>query len=197
MVILSISRNRLSGEIPSELGRLDNLDQLYLYNNQLSGEIPSELLAKSGLRIMALYGNQLSGDVPEHTEERAILTTLYNSTSGTEWKDNENWGSAEPVFTWSRVLIDTSGRVTALWLHENQLSGEIPSELGSLTNLARLFLFDNQLTGEIPSELSNLEDLEHLLLAGNQLSGCIPVGLQDVPESDFGDLDLEFCSDEN
>ena len=197
MVILSISRNRLSGEIPSELGRLDNLDQLYLYNNQLSGDIPSELLAKSGLRIMALYGNQLSGDVPEHTEERAILTTLYNSTSGTEWKENENWGSAEPVFTWNRVLIDTSGRVTALWLHENQLSGEIPSELGSLTNLARLFLFDNQLTGEIPSELSNLEDLEHLFIAGNQLSGCIPVGLQDVPENDFGDLDLEFCSDEN
>ena len=194
-VLLSLSRNRLSGEIPSELGGLANLDQLYLYNNQLSGDVPSELLAISGLRIMALYGNQLSGDVPEHTEEKAILTTLYNSTAGTEWNENENWGSAEPVFTWSRVIIDTSGHVTALWLHENQLSGEIPSELGSLTNLARLFLFDNQLTGEIPSELSNLEKLEHLFLAGNQLSGCIPAELQNLPENDFDDLGLEFCSE--
>ena len=196
MELMSLSRNRLSGEIPSELGRLSNLDQLYLYDNQLSGNVPSELLAISGLRIMALYGNQLSGDVPEHPDERATLTTLYNSTGGTGWNENENWGSAEPVFSWTRVLIDTSGHVTALWLHENELSGEIPSELGSLTNLARLYLYDNQLTGEIPSELSDLENLENLYLAGNQLSGCIPTGLKDVPENDFADTGLPFCDEE-
>ena len=196
MELLSLSRNRLSGEIPSELGGLSNLNQLYLYDNQLSGNVPSELLAISGLRILALYGNQLSGNVPEHPDERAILTTLYNSTGGTGWNENENWGSAEPVFSWTRVLIDTSGHVTALRLHENELSGEIPSELGSLTNLARLYLYDNQLTGEIPSELSGLENLEDLFLAGNQLSGCIPTGLQDVPENDFADTGLPFCNEE-
>ena len=196
MESMSLSRNRLSGEIPSELGGLSNLEQLYLYDNQLSGDIPSELLAISGLRIMALFGNQLTGDVSEHPEERAILTTLYNSTGGKGWKENENWGSAEPVFSWTRVLIDTSGHVTALWLDENELSGEIPSELGSLTNLARLYLYDNQLTGEIPSELGDLENLEDLYLAGNQLSGCIPTGLKDVPENDFADTGLPFCDEE-
>ena len=172
MESMSLSRNRLSGEIPSELGGLSNLDQLYLYDNQLSGDIPSELLAISGLRILALYGNQLSGGVPEHADEKAILTTLYNSTGGTGWKENENWGSAEPVFTWTQVAIDNSGRVTALWLNENELSGEIPSEL------------------------SDLENLEELYLAGNQLSGCIPTGLKDVPENDFADTGLPFCDEE-
>ncbi len=194
---LHLWKNLLTGEIPAELGNLSNLTILELNDNDLSGEIPSELLGISGLMFMALYGNQLTDGVPEHADERAILTTLYNSTGGADWGENENWGSSEPVLAWDRVVINTSGNVTALWLNMNELSGELPSELGSLTSLARLYLNGNQLSGEIPSELGDLEDLEELFLAGNQLSGCIPTGLQDVPRHDFYDLGLEFCSDEN
>ena len=194
---LALGHNQLSGEIPSELGGLSNLGQLYLYDNRLNGEIPAELLTIPGLRFMALYGNQLSGSVPEHPEERNILTTIYNSTGGADWNENENWGSVEPVFAWDRVVIDTSGHVTALWLNGNELSSQIPSELGGLTSLATLYLNGNQLSGEIPAELGNLENLEELYLRDNQLSGCIPAGLQEVPWNDLYDLGLEFCSDEN
>ena len=194
---LSLARNQLSGGIPSELGGLVDLEFLHLFRNQLSGDIPSELLTIPDLKFMALYGNQFSGGVPEHADERTILTTIYNSTGGTGWTESENWGSAEPVVNWIRVVIDTGGRVTGLWLAENQLSGKIPSELGDLTNLIALDLRTNELSGEIPSELSNLENLEQLFLAGNQLSGCIPVGLQDVPRNDLYDLGLEFCSGGN
>ena len=64
-----------------------------------------------------------------------------------------------------------------LYLHDNQLTGEIPTELGSLSNLERLYLHDNQLTGEIPRELGNLSNPETLDLAGNQLTGDIPHSL--------------------
>ena len=219
--ILYLYRNQLSGALPAQLGNLTNLERLYLFRNELSGEIPSELSTIPGLRFMALYGNEFSGGVPEHADETAILTTLYNSTGGTGWKENDNWVSAKPVFTWFFVLVDSSGRVTALWLDGNELSGEIPSELGNLTELVRLYLHDNQLageippelgnlidlvhlylndnqlSGEIPSELSNLVNLEDLYLAGNELSGCIPAGLEEVPDNDLYDLGLEFCSDEN
>ena len=39
------------------------------------------------------------------------------------------------------------------------MTGEIPAELGDLTNLEGLDLASNQLTGEIPAELGSLTNL--------------------------------------
>ena len=56
----------------------------------------------------------------------------------------------------------------------NQLSGPIPAEIGHLTNLTILNLQSNQLTGEIPTEIGNLSNLTLLNLSNNQLTGSIP-----------------------
>ena len=62
-------------------------------------------------------------------------------------------------------------------LGNNELSGGIPSELGQLSNLKFLFLAGNALGGEIPAELGNLANLEELLLSSNYLRGTIPAEL--------------------
>ena len=72
------------------------------------------------------------------------------------------WGICIPASTTS---IDLSG---------SGLTGEIPSEIGNLTNLTDLELGDNQLTGQIPVEIGNLNDLTVLDLSDNQLTGLIP-----------------------
>ena len=51
------------------------------------------------------------------------------------------------------------------------LTGEIPPELGGLSNLTRLVLSGNQLTGEIPPELGGLSNLTLLFLFGNRVDG--------------------------
>ena len=70
--------------------------------------------------------------------------------------------------------------------------GEIPAELGSLSNLTSLDLNGNALSGEIPPELGDLDnltslgDLDNLTslnLAENQLSEKLPACLADVGES--------------
>ena len=47
--------------------------------------------------------------------------------------------------------------------------------------------------GEIPSELGNLSNLTHLWLSDNQLTGCIPEGLRDIAENDLVSLNLPDC----
>ena len=73
------------------------------------------------------------------------------------------------------------------------MSGEIPPELGSLSNLKVLRLDNTYLSGEIPEELGNLSNLEHLGLSSfNDLSGCVPGSLEDQLIV-FVLSDLPFC----
>jgi predicted outer membrane repeat protein len=69
----------------------------------------------------------------------------------------------------------------ALELANNQLTGSIPAEIGSMTNLKSLVsLMNNQLSGSIPPEIGNLKNLERLYLSNNQLSGEIPTEIGDL-----------------
>ena len=106
--------------------------------------------------------------------DRAALIALYNATDGANWTDNTNWLTNAPIFQWYGVSADAEGRVCALNLHGNGLSGEIPEELGGLTNLTGLYLNDNQLSGEIPEGLGRLTNVQRLFLSGNRLTGDIP-----------------------
>ena len=109
--------------------------------------------------------------------DRAALVALYNATDGANWRRKANWQSEAPIGEWYGVTTDSDGRVTHLALYSNQLTGEIPAELGDLSNLEVLTPYSNQLTGEIPAELGGLTNLVRLDLAANQLTGEIPAEL--------------------
>ena len=101
-----------------------------------------------------------------------------------------NWSASAPISEWEGVTLGGSPlRVTGLSLDSKGLSGEIPPELGSLSNLSQLFLARNQLTGPIPAELGNLEFL-YTTLGGNQLTGCIPDALGNF---EIVEVSLPFC----
>ena len=101
--------------------------------------------------------------------DRAALVALYNATDGANWLNNGNWLSNAPMGEWHGVTTDSDGRVTQLILDNNQLTGEISAELGSLPNL------------------------QFLRLQGNRLTGCIPAGLRNVPDNDLDELGLDDC----
>ena len=73
MSILDLSFNKLTGEIPPELGwlssifalNLSQLESLDLSHNNLSGEIPSELTVLTFLAVFTVAHNNLSGKVPD------------------------------------------------------------------------------------------------------------------------------------
>ncbi|XP_062030274.1 BRASSINOSTEROID INSENSITIVE 1-associated receptor kinase 1-like [Rosa rugosa] len=75
-----------------------------------------------------------------------------------------------------------------LELYSNNITGNIPVELGSLNNLVSLDLYLNNLDGEIPSTLGNLEKLRFLRLNNNTLTGKIPVTLTNIGSLQVLDL---------
>jgi hypothetical protein len=106
--------------------------------------------------------------------EREALIELYNVTGGDKWSIKNGWkGVAGTECSWYGVTC-SSGYVSRIMLHNNSLSGSIPSTLGSLKNLTVLYLNDNSLSGSIPPELGNLTNLTYFTLYTNSLSGNIP-----------------------
>ena len=106
--------------------------------------------------------------------DRAALAGLYSATGGDNWTNNEGWLSEAPAGEWHGVSTDADGRVTSLELDSNNLTGTIPTEVGSLSSLTVLRLGGNQLTGAVPAQLSNLAKLTILGLGDNQLTGPVP-----------------------
>jgi len=129
-----------------------------------------------------------------HIDDWTALKALYESTDGDNWTDRIGWDTQIASQTippvgcdlddLDRVSLDADGRVFRLSLNNNQLNGNIPPELGNLSNLWLLYLYSNQLTGNIPSELGNLNGLSYLFLDDNMLSGNIPPELGNLTNMD-------------
>ncbi len=85
---------------------------------------------------------------------------------------------------------------TFLNLSGSGLTGEIPPEIGNLTNVNWLWLNDNQLSGEIPVEICNQGDSSPNL-SNNQLCPPYPeciedyVGEQFCYDDYFGDSNMD------
>jgi hypothetical protein len=62
-----------------------------------------------------------------------------------------------------------------LFLEENELSGQLPTDLGELV-FKRLHLDGNALSGEIPSGIHSVK-MEELFLHNNSFSGTFPTEL--------------------
>ena len=94
----------------------------------------------------------------------AALRALFDATDGEGWSNSDGWLYLEDLGQWHGVTTDAAGRVTALDLGGNGLSGELPEGLEYLTELTELDLRDNRLSGPMPAELGTLVNLEELYL---------------------------------
>lgn len=104
-----------------------------------------------------------------------------------------NWNPASPICTsWTGVNCSTDGRsVIGLRLPGVGLTGPIPTNtIGKLKSLRVLSLRSNRLSGNLPSDILSLSSLHYLFLQNNNFSGDIPTSLS--PQLSV--LDLSFNS---
>ncbi|XP_044469160.1 somatic embryogenesis receptor kinase 2-like isoform X2 [Mangifera indica] len=90
--------------------------------------------------------------------------------------------------TWFHVTCNNENSVIRVELYSNNITGQIPSALGNLTNLVSLDLYLNSFTGPIPDSLGKLTKLRFLRLNNNSLSGPIPLSLINITALQLLDL---------
>ncbi len=171
---LHVYRTSLSGRIPGELANLDRLEKFVVYWTDIAGPIPQAFLRLEHLKEVAALRTPIC--VPGTTAfarwledirisefetycnrtDVAVLTGLYRTTSGENWRRSSGWGAGVVLETWHGVRADSLGRAVALDLTDNRLEGRLPGSLGQLTRLTELRLGDNGLTGPLPLALAKL-----------------------------------------
>ncbi|KAM7264274.1 hypothetical protein ACFE04_001957 [Oxalis oulophora] len=150
LIYAFLDTNKFNGWIPTTFQHLTKLQKLYLSNNQLTGTIPAELIGNLGsLLELGLSGNQLSGPIP---------TTIGN-------------------------LV----RVTKIDFNGNKFSRSIPTTIGKLAQIQRLYLYNNKLSGELPSTIGQLTTLNELVISNNQINGAIPTTISKLINFSFSD----------
>ncbi|EOY23386.1 Disease resistance family protein / LRR family protein, putative [Theobroma cacao] len=85
LIVIDLSSNELSGEIPGEIARLSGLVALNLSWNILTGVIPQKIGQLRQLEVLDLSRNRLSGEIPTSLAELTFLSHLdlsYNNLSG-------------------------------------------------------------------------------------------------------------------
>ncbi|XP_057819338.2 receptor-like protein 36 [Cryptomeria japonica] len=192
LYFLDVGQNFFSGHIPKLIGNLSELKVLAMRKNKYEGSIPVEITQLENLQVLDLSSNQLSGIIP-HTifSLQAMLTETHQEFSMVQYEIFPGESpSVYPSTTYmykNGLTMNSKGRdehytyifptMAAIDLSDNQLNGDLPSDLGKLKGLKLLNLSMNNFNGVIPNSIVQMIWLESLDLSANHFSGQIPLDL--------------------
>lgn len=138
---------------------------------------------------------------------RRVLMDFFNAMDGPNWKNNEGWGTDQPLENWYGVLYDKTDSFLKLYFHDNGLkgtipasfgdlgeslvgltffyepgvSGALPASVGKLVNLQSLDIEATSITS-VPDVFADLKSLQYVYLAANESLSCpLPYSIGDAP----------------
>ncbi|CAJ2629906.1 unnamed protein product [Trifolium pratense] len=218
---LSLSYNQISGMLP-DLSVLSSLRMLMLWDNKLIGEIPTSIGSLKKLEELYLGGNYIEGVVAEsHFTNLSKLQHLDLSENLLTMKVSDDW---VPPFKLNYFDMGSCNLNSSfpIWLHtqnflekldisNSNITGQVPNLELEFTNNPEVNLSSNQLEGSVPSFLlqsqalhlsdNKFSDLVSFLcrkskpnilkilnLSNNQLKGELPDCWDNVTSLQFVDL---------
>ncbi|KAK6915917.1 Leucine-rich repeat [Dillenia turbinata] len=120
LIFLWLGNNYFSGQIPSSMGYLKDLQSLHLQNNRLSGPLPQSLQNCSLLRTLDLSKNSVTGKLPRWIGKFHVSMQFLNLRS------NRLQGEIP-------IELCYLTRLQILDVAQNNFSGRIPTCLKNLT----------------------------------------------------------------
>lgn len=130
--------NYISGDFPSSLGYLSDLQFIYARNNELSISLDKMTTTGSYPSIFSLWldNNKVTTTIPTQIGQFVGLAS-FSLTNAT---------ATGPIPTEIGLLTD----LQRVWLYNNQLNGAIPTELNQLALLEVFEIHNNALSGTVP-----------------------------------------------
>ncbi|XP_070021516.1 probable LRR receptor-like serine/threonine-protein kinase At3g47570 [Nicotiana sylvestris] len=161
------------GSIPSCLGDVTSLREIYLDSNNFTSNIPSNLWNLKDTLKLNLSSNFFNGSLPleiGNLKDAILLDLSWNQISGN--------------------IPSTVGglqKLIQLSLAHNRIEGSLPNTIGKLLTLEALDLSYNNISGVIPKSLEELKQLGSFNVSFNRLHGEIPNGgpFVDLPYQSF------------
>ncbi|GMJ13191.1 NEMATODE-INDUCED LRR-RLK 1, Germination Repression and Cell Expansion receptor-like kinase [Hibiscus trionum] len=187
LLFLMLANNSLTSEIPHELGNCTSLLWLNLANNQLSGKFPLEL-TNIGRNPTPIFesnrrSKQMNVGPTECSAVKRLLTIDYPPfdflyTILTMKTCSSIWDRLLKGYGFFQICSGGSSvreYVVSgyLQLRGNQLTGEVPSDIGKMQHVSVLDFGSNWFNGELPIEMEKLP-LVVLNISRNRFSGRIP-----------------------
>ncbi|XP_019424999.1 PREDICTED: DNA-damage-repair/toleration protein DRT100-like [Lupinus angustifolius] len=110
--------DKISGEIPVNIGSLQRLTVLNLADNAISGNIPASIVNLASLKHLDISNNRLTGAIPTDFGKAGMLSRLLLNR-------NQLTGSIPASIGNIYRFNSGSARVSTLNLDSNLLSGQI------------------------------------------------------------------------
>ncbi|XP_062080040.1 receptor-like protein EIX2 [Humulus lupulus] len=180
---LDISDNDISSVVPNWFSNISSgLSYLNMSFNHLYSTLPHFPLIYFGIEVDLSF-NQFHGSIPSSLSSASYLYLSHNNftscsfflceakdvvTGILDMSNNQLFGSLPDC--WGNF----KSNLYFLKLDYNDFSREIPSSIGSLTNIQSLQLGNNNFSGALPSTLENCTSLRALDFGWNSLEGTIP-----------------------
>ncbi|KAJ1428799.1 Serine/threonine-protein kinase, active site [Sesbania bispinosa] len=191
LTYLRLANNSLTGILPSDMGYgLPNLEQLHMYSNKLIGNIPNTISNSSKLTIVDLGENRFSGIIPNSFGDLTLLESLLIAGNNLTTYDSPELNFLTSLTSCRHLTyLEVTGNSLLSKLPKSignlsksleqfvanscRIDGDIPLEIGNMSNLIRLSLNRNNMNGPMPATIKGLKKLQYFGLAYNGLQGSI------------------------
>lgn len=179
---VNFSNNNLLGPLsPLAAQRFATLASCSLENNSINLCIPDREVYRDMSNGASICGLSLDPECtfcknsPVVSEASCVgLESLFYETRGQSWLNKSEWLIKSSPCDWFGIGCE-GNEVTQLILPNNNLSGQLPAELGELSSLDVLDLSGNTLRGAIPLSIAALgTTTRSCSLERNDASLCIP-----------------------
>ncbi|KAG2262793.1 hypothetical protein Bca52824_069872 [Brassica carinata] len=142
---------------------------------------------------LLLLTTSLSKDLCHKDDKNALLKIEKSLNS--PHNNIISWDPKDDCCTWFSVKCGDNHRVTSLVITYQQISAQIPPEVGDLPYLQTLiFRKLSNLTGPIPPTIAKLKYLRFLRLSWTNLTGPVPGFLGQLKDLEYIDLSYNDLS---